>query len=317
MAASERKRTFDNVPSENIIRTPRQRSPNYPAISLREAVERATKLYNADGRSGSPLEAAVKHFGFNRPHGTAMALVSALRKYGLVEVSNGRVTLTQPAVSIIVFPDDDPRKFENLRIAALAPEIYSELYNRYSKAGKLPSATTLKAELEAEMKFNPRAVADFVRDFKETLSYAGLLQDDGVTLRQLEGERPKIGDYVQWESNGVLHFSESKRVRAISEDGNFAFVDGDSTGLPMNELNKAPAPATSLDAKNLFRSVADSMAGSPVKEHSFNAWTLAPGVTAELRINGQISPDDLDVLRDYVEITIKALKRTSTKPDKE
>jgi hypothetical protein len=40
-----------------------------------------------------------------------------------------------------------------------------------------------------------------------------------------------------------------------------------------------------------------------------NSWTLSPQVTAELRISGEVSAEDLDLLRDYVEITIKALTR--------
>ena len=40
-----------------------------------------------------------------------------------------------------------------------------------------------------------------------------------------------------------------------------------------------------------------------------NDWTLSPHASAELRINGDVNKEDLDLLRDYVEITIKALSR--------
>jgi hypothetical protein len=241
-----------------------------------------------------------------------MTLVSALRKYGLIEVANNRVTLTKRAIDILVFPDDDTRKISAIQAAALAPEIYQDLYKRYSERGQLPSEQSLKAELEAEMKFNPRAVTDFVRDFKATLTYARLLAEDGVTLRQSEQTGLKIGDYVQWESGGVLQFKEPQRLREISGDGKFAFVEGSNTGLPVHELIPA-APAVYPDAKKLFQSVADSIPGTG---HTFNVWTLAPGVTAELKISGQTSPEELDMLRDYVEITIKALKRNSAKAEK-
>ena len=42
---------------------------------------------------------------------------------------------------------------------------------------------------------------------------------------------------------------------------------------------------------------------------SVNTWTLSPQTSAELRINGEVSAEDLELLRDYVEITIKALNR--------
>jgi hypothetical protein len=53
---------------------------------------------------------------------------------------------------------------------------------------------------------------------------------------------PKIGEYIQWESQGVLQFKEPVRVLRISTDGTFAFVEGTSTGLPVNELRRADAP---------------------------------------------------------------------------
>jgi hypothetical protein len=300
-------KTFDNVPSQNIIRSPRQRSPNYPSISLRDALDRVAKLYAADGRASSPLESAVKHFGFNRPHGTAMAVVSALRKYGLIEVDKTRVTLTQRAISILVYPDGDKRKTIAIQEAALEPEIYDELYKRYLSSGTLPSEVTLKAELEAEMKFNPKAVVDFVKDFKETLIYAGLLQIDGVNLVSAGSEvekkpLPKVGDYVQWESQSVLQFKEPKRVRLFSEDGQFAFVDGSNTGLPVSEL--IVQPKTEMYVKN----PADSMAGLPnVREDVFSL----PEGQVRLQWPTPLSKESIADLKDWLEIVERKIARST------
>lgn len=257
----------------------RHRSPNYPSISLPEAVERITKLHKEDGSTGSPLESAVRHFGFNRAHGTAMALVSALKKYGLIDISGNRVTLTQRALSIVVYPEGDPRKQAAIREAALAPEIYAELYSRFLPAGKIVSEQTLKAELQLEMKFNPKAVSDFVKDFKETLIYAGLLAEDGVTLRSggdSGGNAPakqtlKVGDQVQWEPKGVLQFIEPKGIRSFSDDGQFAFVHGEKTGLPVSELTLQAKPETpaiipnTLSEKSKMREEIISLTEGPVK----------------------------------------------------
>ncbi len=291
----------------------RQRSPNYPSISLPEAVERATKLYKADGRAGSPLHSAVQHFGFNRPHGTAMTLVSALRKYGLVEVENERVTLTQRAIDIIVFPDSDQRKTKALQSAALAPEIYYDLYSRYIVSGMLPSEQTLKAELEAGMKFNPRAVGDFVRDFKETLIYAGLLEEDGVTLLAVggDGSKPpepiKAGDYVQWESAGVLQFAEPRRVRTLSEDGRFAFVDGSNTGVPLGELIPLSKPESLGIAYN------PPSGKSTMREDVFS---LAEG-QVKMQWPTPLSEESIQDLKDWLKIVERKISRSVTDSPKE
>jgi hypothetical protein len=46
----------------------------------------------------------------------------------------------------------------------------------------------------------------------------------------------RIGDYVQWESHGILHFPAPKRVKAFSECRLWAFVEGSNCGLPIDEL---------------------------------------------------------------------------------
>jgi hypothetical protein len=60
-------------------------------------------------------------------------------------------------------------------------------------------------------------------------------------------ERPpattiKVGDYVHWESQGALQFQEPKRVRELSDDGGWAFVEGSDTGMPVNQLTVESTP---------------------------------------------------------------------------
>lgn len=174
---------MDNGSAEKAKGT-RHRSPNYPAIGLREAVDRVRTLYTADKRAGAPLEAAVRHLGFSGPHGGAMVVISALKKYGLVEESNKRIMPTQRAIAILVFPDGDPRKRAALKEAALGPSIYRELFERYKENGHLPSDASLSAELEAEAGFNPNAIPDFIKDFKGTTLYAGLTDESGLILTE-------------------------------------------------------------------------------------------------------------------------------------
>lgn len=76
---------------------------------------------------------------------------------------------------------------------------------------------------------------------------------------------PKIGDYVQWEPNGILQFREPRRIAGISPDGAFAFVNDDPTGLPVGELTLQAKPAPVKDsAKTKGRAVADPTAKKEV-----------------------------------------------------
>jgi hypothetical protein len=164
------------------VKRARQRSPNYPAVGLKAAVEKVRLLYHADKRAGAPIDAALKHMGFSTKHGQALAVLSALKKFGLVEESSGRIVPTQRAVNLIEFPDQDTRKVRAIRDAALSPEIYRELYEQYKSTG-IPSEETLRAELIADKHFNPNAVQGFIQDFKDTLNFAGIMDPVELSLQ--------------------------------------------------------------------------------------------------------------------------------------
>ena len=226
----------------------RQRSPNYPTVGLQDALERVRRLFNEDGRASVPVEIAAKHIGYAAAHGQAYSVISALKKYGLLEESKGRVALSQRAIELLNLPVADPRRIQALKDAALSPPIYRELVEQHSEKG-LPSDEALEAELVTYKSFNPKAVAGFVRDFRATLEFAGL--SDFSTLGSKdkvdEGKKkPQIGDWIQWEHNGILGLPQPKKLVGFSEDGLFGFVEGSSTGLPVNEIIPAEPPEPSV-----------------------------------------------------------------------
>ena len=214
----------------------RHRSPNYPAVGLREAIDRVRKFMTVDGRAGATPEIAAKHIGYASAHGQAYSVLAALKKFGLAEDKDGRIVPTQRAIEIISLPENDLRRTKAIRDAALLPSVYVELIEQYRKTG-LPSDETLEGELKAYRGFNPNAVKEFLKGFRETLEFAGLSDLDALSPQL------KIGDFVQWEHNGVLGLPEARRIRGFSEDEQFAFVEGDATGLPLSELIPTEPPA--------------------------------------------------------------------------
>lgn len=179
----------------------RHRSPNYPAVSLREAVERVNSLLKRDGKAGAPPPLAAVHIGFQSAHGQAMSVLAALKKFGLLEEVKDRLAPTQRAIEIVNLPDDDPRRIQALKDAALSPPIYRELAEQHRDTG-LPSDDVLEAELKTYRDFNPNAVTGFVKDFKDTLEFAGLLDKgvlklDGMVATQKEPQlkQPEVHDF--------------------------------------------------------------------------------------------------------------------------
>ncbi len=299
---------------------PRHRSPNYPNMGLRLAVAKIDALYKADGLAPSPKLAALKHMGYEKLHSEAARALSALKSYGLIEETADRVKLSQRGIDIVARQEGDNRRQTAIREAAFGPEIYRELVEQYQP--KLPSETSLKADLISVRKFNPSVVDGFIRDFKDTLDFAGL-SDLGVLDSRQQNENggqsltPQIGDHVQWESGGQLQFQEPKCVRGLSPDGQWAFVDGSDTGLPVKELTVVnpqvndKVPEQHLPPDHLKPPKPEKVTSVAAPKMRSYAWALSGEFNAKMDLFGEArTEEDIDALADYVAITIKALKRS-------
>lgn len=231
--------------SEDSTKKERHRSPNYPAVGLREAVERLRKLYVADGKAGAPPKLAAVHIGFAKPHGQAMSVLAALKRFGLIAEGSGRIAPTQAAIEILNLPEKDPRRLATIREAALGPPIYRELVENHRSTG-LPQRDVLESELITYRNFNPKAVKGFVTDFLDTIEYAGVSVEDAVDSEHADkpATQLKVGDFVQWVSQGSDQFQQLKRVTELSDDGEFAFIEGENTGFPVDQLEAGQPPAT-------------------------------------------------------------------------
>src|ERR1035437_5092642 len=208
-----------NVESIEEGKKERQRSPNYPAVGLREAVERVRRLIQADGKAGAPPEIAAKHIGYSSAHGQAMTVVAALKKFNLVADSGGRLAPTQGAMEIVNLPESDPRRQKALKEAALSPALYQELVEQHEASG-LPGTDVLEAELTTYKGFNPKAVGGFVRDFIDTLDFAGIVVGKGVESKNDDNSGGKAG------MEGVLEGAEREQKSDFSASNFFAALGG-------------------------------------------------------------------------------------------
>jgi hypothetical protein len=193
---------------------------------------------------------ALKQMGFEKADGNAARLLSALRNFGLIEeVGEDRLKLTQRGVDIVARQPGEPQRVAAIRAAAPGPQIYRELLAEFAASG-IPPDAALKSELVAARKFNPNSVDGFIEDFRDTLEFAGISDSKMLGLDREHEETdqpPQVGDYVQWESRGQLQFKEPKQIKGFSDDGEWAFLEGSPTGVPVKELTVSdPPPDTPL-----------------------------------------------------------------------
>jgi hypothetical protein len=156
----------------------RTRSPGYPTTNLADALDKAKTVWNNDGRNETPISSLAVQWGYNEKSSSALQFAAALKKFGLFEDVQGKsahVKLTEDAIRIL--SDEDSNSLNRLNLlkkAALSPTIYSSLWSKYH--GELPSDTTLKTYLIADLRFNKVAVDKFIRDFKITITFAKLVK---------------------------------------------------------------------------------------------------------------------------------------------
>lgn len=173
----------------------RHRSPSYPAISLKDAIEKAQVIWDKEKQHSVPAMVVIKHWDYTEKSSGGKLALSALLKYGLleeVESSTGReVKLTKLALKILVGEEADRKAA--LKESALTPKIYSELWQKYG--ANLPSEESLKSKLILEQNFNTTAIPSFIKDYKDTISFTGLEDSDKVrTDEEIDPNKPETDE---------------------------------------------------------------------------------------------------------------------------
>ena len=147
----------------------KQRSPNYPAIGLKEAVSRAERLYGIERQATVSEIDAVQAIGYSGMSGPSRTVLSALRKYGLVDDVAGGVRIS-PLTMAVMFPQGDSERSQALREAALKPELFKELWDQYSVGG---SDNAIRSYL-IRRGFSPDGANRVTRAFRDTVEFANL-----------------------------------------------------------------------------------------------------------------------------------------------
>lgn len=150
----------------------RVRSPNYPSISLPEAIERARKVYDREHTHKAAPEVIAKALGYAGLNGSSLSAISALKKYGLLEDVGKDWKISQAALLILVDPPESSERADAIRRAAHAPALFATLLEEYGE--KAPSDENLRAFL-LKRGFAQSAVDAPIRAYRETLEFVSKL----------------------------------------------------------------------------------------------------------------------------------------------
>jgi len=149
----------------------RVRSPSFPFISLREAVDRARVFFREEKQHAAPVQVAVTYWGYSSLKSSgAPRTIAALRAFGLME-GDDEIHLTDRALALLRDEIPPAEKRRLLQEASRLPPTYRVVWDEYQ--ADLPSDATLRNFLE-KLGFNPDSAEGFLRNYRETIRFAGL-----------------------------------------------------------------------------------------------------------------------------------------------
>ena len=162
-----------------------RRSPGFPSIDLRTALERTRDLYRVAPKHPVPMTAAAEEWGYSPKSSSNLITAAALKRYGLVrDVGSSKsrqLALTEEGRELAFLDQDrdsSPRWAQLVRDAALRPKIHRQVLDHFD--GPLPDDRVVLQYLLFDLGFvDETAAKSFLRQLRSTLDFAGV---DGPEL---------------------------------------------------------------------------------------------------------------------------------------
>ncbi len=292
-------------------------SPSYPSIGLSEAIGAVAKIEKPYRSSPVDRLSAAKLIGFSGSTGPANMALAALASYGLVERAGKGMMRVTPLARQILHPASDDERAEGIRAAASSPRLYQEIRDHFPDL-PVPPESGVEAYLNRRA-FNPSAVGTAARAFLRTAKWVeevAASERNGVPNDPAPSSSPgaspngvSIGDFVQWERQGVRQFETPRRVRWVSDDGSTIAVEGSDGGIPMEQAILEPM------ARSLAPSVTPPPEAKEVPrvEAGFTEWFRAKVgadklVTINFKGEGGIGPREIEKMIKVLEAQKLALE---------
>lgn len=204
------------------------RSPNFPSLSLGEAVEAVKRIYQAEGRSKAPRLQIVKPLGYSSINGRSLSVLGALKAYGLIEGRGDELRVSTEGFVLANAPPDSPEYREALRASFNAPPAFQ----RFDKDDEQASAETLKWKLQ-KVGFQADAAERLVRVYRDSRELVNAAGIEYETPNSEETDEPNTGFKPSFESmiNELMPFPGKGQQKADLPGG--AAPPGDQAGLAM------------------------------------------------------------------------------------
>ena len=164
----------------------RDRSPQFPALPLKVALERLVSFESHFKRSAARPENMGSAWGVSKPY--ADRIVAALRYYGLLDYNGAgkerQIVVSEKGRNILRAQQDEVKQ-RFIKEAALSPKQIGFFWDEWGE--DRPSDSACLDNLVLDHNFSDRGAKVFLRVYDNTISFAGLSKSDKKTPEDLGG----------------------------------------------------------------------------------------------------------------------------------
>jgi hypothetical protein len=298
------------------------RSPSFPFVDLKKALERADTFRQVEGKHLVPVASAKKAWNLGDETAAGRRTVAALTQFGLFHDEGfgeaRKVKLSEMALNILL--DKQPQSAERdelIRRAALTPPIHKELWGKWQN--ELPSDATIETYLVRDRGFSSNGALDVIAEYKNTLAFAKLSQSDNMSavnnnIQEDDGDlKPKVevGDLVNVVRSGALVFPKPVRVLKIQDNEGqlWVWTDGAASWTEMetvelvaknNETGRNPPPPPLDETNRSHHEAKDGWQEERLLDDD--------GEEIFISYKGKPSSSRYSFIRDYLDFKIQRLK---------
>lgn len=201
MATDKNIEYAQNLRKTDDAKKQKHRSPAYPSIGLKEALEKARAIWDNEKRNEVSVDVVAAHWKMAAKSSSTLLAISALKKFALItDRGSGDqryVKLTDLAYNILRAEPDSDVWLKSVQKSALSPKMIVELWETDKESPK--STANLKKYLEFEKKFNPAVIDQFVQAYRDTISFAKLGIGDKVLTDGADGDAVELENGSQEE----------------------------------------------------------------------------------------------------------------------
>jgi hypothetical protein len=223
----------------------RQKSPPYPSLSLKGALERAEQLREVAKGFAVPMPSAAKAWGYSPTSSSVISVVGALNQFGLLEEAGAgdakrvKVSSLGEAILLDKRPNSNARS-NSIKKAALTPKVFMELWEQF-KTSEVDEHTliyelTLGRAQAGKAQYTEQAARDVAVKYVESLRFAGLDREGNGTEQTAEP--------IASEQHNTLPQEEPSRGSRDFEASLPPIVVG--SAVPMFEEKKALDEGTAI-----------------------------------------------------------------------